>query len=332
MTPAELTAAVDAYLERLIQQQPIAILQYGSSLRPEDFVAGQSDLDLIVISDEPLRDVDNALGYHYAFISPRDFVAGVASGDMFWLSALASGRVRHDPRRLFANLFALIDSGFDVRPNLVTIRSCAALIGAQLGRAMDGYFSRGGDPGPLYRLLYSAAKAIGGYLAIASTGVDPHGFDGIVRSLGRFPEVAELMQRTRARMRSPGAAVHEVRPRTHVEDDPLGRLILEIEAAYVREVALLPGRRMTNALIDDYQAAHGPIRRTLLVRMDMAAGSHTIVGQVGEDPAGGYCVFGLGDARHPRGGWFARPVASRAALEAELGAGVLGGLGAPGGA
>lgn len=318
MTGADFARAVDELLDRLCRQDPVAILQYGSSLRPQDFVPGQSDLDLIVISDEPLRDVANSLGYRYAFISPRDFVAGIAAGDMFWLSALQSGQVRHDPRGFFRHLFALIDSGLDVRPNLVTIQSCAALIGSQLGGAIDGYLG-GAAAGPILRLIYSAAKAVGGYLAIASTGADPHGFDGIVRCLeqgpGRFAEVAALMRHTRERMRSaPGAADPDPRPRVRIGGDEIGELILAVERAYLGGVALLPGRRPTNDLIDDFERAHGPIRRTLAVRMDMIGATHVVIGELTD----GYAWFGLGDARHPRGGWFAHRVASRAELDRAL--------------
>lgn len=333
---AQFAREVDAYIDRLGRQGAIAILQYGSSLRPADFVPGQSDLDLIVISDEPLRDVANTVGYHYAFISPRDFIAGVAAGDMFWLSALQTGRIRFDPRGYFRHLFALIEGGFDVRPNLVTIRSCAALIGTQLGNAMTGYFAGTASPAAILRLLYSAAKGVGGYVAIAATGVDPHGYQGIVDSLGDFPEVAALMQRTRNDMRDAPAIPDAPAPRARILDDALGARILEVERSYLHHVALLPGRRATNALIDRYDGRDdgrddirndirndgrdnvrndGMLRRVLRVTIDITAGSHQILAET----ATGYAWFGLGDARHPRGGWTAQAFADRAAIERALG-------------
>lgn len=322
MTAAEYTREVEAFLERLRHQQPLAILQYGSSLRPLDFVPGQSDLDLIVISDEPLEDVSNELGYVYAFIPPRDFVSGVAAGDMFWLSALQSGVVRYDPRGFLKHLLALAGSGLELRPNLTTLRTCAALVGGQLGAAMDHYFS-GTDTtaGPMLRLLYSTAKALGCYCALASTGTNPHGFDAIVRSLDRFPAVVSLMHKSRERMRLASSAPHEPRPRTHFEQDEVGQLLLEAESTYVREVALLPGRRMTHELITRFQRQHGPLERTLRVRINNTACNHFVIGKT----SGHYALFGLSNTRHPEGTFSSRLFSEHEGLKSVLGAALLAG-------
>jgi hypothetical protein len=308
---------VEAFLERLRHQAPLAIIQYGSSLRPADFVPGQSDLDLIVISHEPLRDVANDLGYSYTFIPPREFISSITAGDMFWLSALQSGQVRHDPQGFLRNLQALAASGLDLSPNLTTIRSCAVLIGTQLESAMSLYFSGpDGSEARILRLLYSAAKGIGGYIAIAATGEDPHGFEGIARTLeAGYPETAALMRTTRERLRQAERFPHVRRPRTHVEDDALGRCLLEVERAYVEGVALVPGRRMTHALIEEYQRGPERLDATLVVRLDNNRHTHFVVGRSG----GGYCLFGLSDTRQPQSPFFRQHFPDRQGLESVLG-------------
>ena len=295
MTGAPITfdARVSAFLERIYRQQPVAVIQFGSVLRPEDFVAGVSDFDLVIISHEPLQDVDNDLNCDYFFLSPHQFVAELAAGNMFWISALQSGRVLFDPHGFMKNLTALIASGLVLRTTLTTLYNTLEIVTRQLSVAMNLYFSGERDRGVTRSILkraYSAAKGLGAYHAIAATGEDPHGFEAIARAVRRYPDVEALMRRARARLdeeaggggRLPGAPLL-------VEEDALGGPILEVERAFCDSVTLLPGRRPTNDLIREYkQRRYPPLERIIAVALDLAADRHLIAAET----ARGYCVFG----------------------------------------
>lgn len=275
-----LPAAVRDYVERLIAQRPIAIVQYGSSVRPEDYVPGVSDVDLLVISTHPLNDVVNDVGYEYLFVHPNSLVTGVGLGSMFWLSALQSGRVLYDPGGFIAALLALENAGFAIRTGLVTLNDCMQLTDMRLTEALCVYFRgmRADNPAAtITTALYSAAKGIGGFYAIAWTGEDPHGFSAIKRAVAPWPALADLMQRSRDRHLARVQPPFEDRPRTRVDPaEPLGAAILEVEQMRQAGFCLIPGRRLTNDIIDDVVAMRGPLDRCL--RVHVSTSNHVILG------------------------------------------------------
>jgi hypothetical protein len=276
-----LPAAVRKYVDRLIAQRPIAIIQYGSSVRQEDYVPGVSDVDLLVVSKHPLRDVANDVGSEYLFVHPNNLVAGLGLGSMFWLSAMQSGRVLYDPDGFIAALLALEKAGFEIKPGLVTLKNCLQLTDMRLTEALCTYFQAVRTEHAATKIascLYSAAKGIGGFYAIASTGQDPHGFSAIKRAVAPWPALADLMQRARDRYHAP-APVFEDRVRTRVHpDEPLGAAILEVEQMRQAGFCLIPGRQVTNDLIDRFVATQGPIDQCL--RVHVSTNNHVILGCV----------------------------------------------------
>lgn len=295
-----------AFVERLCRQQPLAVIHFGSSLRPADFVPGVSDFDLVVLSREPLVDVDNDVGCEYFFLTPHEFVSKLAAGNMFWSSALQTGRVLFDPQGFVRSLRALVDSGLTLEPTLVTLRNTVDIVTRQLSAAMNLYLSGRRDAATrraVFRCVYSAAKGLGAYHAIAANGANPHGYEGIARAVRGYPELEQLMRRTRARLQHELAAAGVDPPaappslHTEIGDDELGGAILEVENAFCDSLALLPGRRRLRELVREYLREHAPLTRTLAVSLDVSRNHQLVAAQAGAR----YHVFGTTDLRRVPG-------------------------------
>lgn len=273
-------------LEGIARQEPLAIVQFGSSLREEDYVPGVSDLDAFVISEEPVDPPENDLGYKYYHTRPREFVRRASRGDSFVLCALTSGHARYDPKGFVSSLFSLCDAGFPLGPTSYTLGNIACGIGGQLSDAFNNYLSA--DPADRHpqkvlarinKTLVSVAMAE----IVVRSGSYVSGYNEVRRALERMgsPLLAPLI-RSRDNLLNHDRFTAPRQAHTRLtESDRLAAEVLAAESLFVEHAGAygVTFRRRTNDLIAEYEAEYGPLDRLHAVRIENYSLRHLVLGE-----------------------------------------------------
>ncbi len=289
----EFNAKAKGLVAKIIEQNPIAIIRFGSSIRYEDYIPGVSDLDMVVVSKERIRETSNDLGFEYFYNHPNKFVKDFVNGNPFIMNAVLNGKVVYDPNGFIESLKELSGKGLVIGPTEDTFHYIIQGIGNQLSSAMNRYFSDKGNEGDKVKLLrnvHSAVRGVGIFYAVASKGELPDGYSALLSKLNSSqPELAKFLKSTREYL----VNHHEVSPeksdRVLIGNDELGRVIQTAENVYISGVPIVNARVRTNELIESYQSQRGRLEQTLAVRLNNVEFNHLILGNRNERNY----VFGL---------------------------------------
>ena len=270
----------------IARQGPLAIIQFGSSLREEDYVPGVSDLDAFVISEEPIDPPENDLGYQYYHTRPREFVRRASRGDSFVLCALTSGRIVHDPQGFLKSLFALCDAGLPVTPTSYTLGNIACGVGGQLSDSFNNYLSADPEERTPRKVLMRVHKMILS-AAMAEVVVREHayvsGYNEVRRSIERMgsPLLAPLLRSrdnlfNHQRFTAPRSANTRL-----AATDQLAAEVLAAESLFVEHGGAygVPVRKRTNEIIAEYEEEYGPLDRVHAVRVENYSLRHLVLGE-----------------------------------------------------
>lgn len=273
-------------LEGIARQGPLAIIQFGSSLREEDYVPGVSDLDAFVISEEPIEPPENELGFKYYHTRPREFVRRASRGDGFVLCALTSGRIFHDPQGFLKSLFALCDAGLPFTPTNYTLGNIVCGVGVQLSGAFNDYLSANPAERKARAVLTRVHKMLVS-AAMAEIVVREHayvsGYNEVRRRIERIgsPLLAPLL-------RSRDNLFHHERFTAPLHanarlttTDQLAAEVLAAESLFVERGGSygVPVRKRTNEIIAEYEQEYGPLDRVHAVRVENYSLRHLVLGE-----------------------------------------------------
>lgn len=289
----EFNAKSEGLVAKIKEQNPIAILRFGSSTRPEDYIPGISDLDMVIVSQEPIQETSNDLGFEYFFNHPNQFVTDFVNGNPFVMNAMLNGEVICDPQGFIESIKELSEKGLVVSPTKNTLYQVVQGIGNQLSSSMNRYFSdeaNGGNKVKLLRNVHSTVRGIGILYALASSGELPDGYNAILSKLDSSqPELAKFLKSTREYLLNHQEVSPEKSDRVIIGNDELGSAIQNAENAYVSSVPIVNVRVPTNELIENYQSQRGKMVRTLAVRVNNGEFNHLILGNQNDKSY----VFGL---------------------------------------
>lgn len=282
-----------ARLEALVARNPVAIVQFGSSLYPEEHIQGVSDFDVLVIGDSPRSGGDGNLD-DCLDVTPKGFLRGLLDGASTYLHALRDGEVLYDPDGLVRQVRSLDRSQALFQPTIRTLNDYVQSVGNQLGSALTTYFSSEGttEPGKMrvLRNLYAAAKSFGYAAALAERGELPRNLEELTDILeDTNPALVELIVRRRQDLLdrdtfdptpSRGVAIRSDRP---------GVALLEMEEAYVSAFALVDERYCTSDLLEMHSQCHAELVEIRAVRIHHHRRFHLLLGKTSD----GFCVFGM---------------------------------------
>jgi hypothetical protein len=289
----EFNTKSEGLVKKIKEQNPIAILRFGSSTRSEDYIPGVSDLDMVVVSGEPIQETSNDVGFEYFFNHPNQFVTDFVNGNPFVMNAMLNGEVVYDPNGFIESFKELSEKGLVISPTKNTLYQIVQGIGNQLSSSMNRYFANeanGGNKVKLLRNAHSAVRGIGIFYALASDGELPDGYSAILSKLDSSqPELAKFLKSTREYLVNHQEVSPEKSDRVKIGNDELGVAIQDAEHAYVSSVPIINARVPTNELIENYQSQKGSLGRTLAVRVNNGEFNHLILGNQNDKNY----VFGL---------------------------------------
>ncbi|MCK5149854.1 hypothetical protein KAJ87_02920 [Candidatus Pacearchaeota archaeon] len=288
----EFNMKAEGLVAKIKEQRPIGIIRFGSSTRQEDYIPGVSDLDMVVVSKEPIKEISNEIGFEYFFNHPNQFVTDFANGNPFIMNAIFNGDVVYDPDGFVENVKSLSDRGLEVTPTKNTLYQIVQGIGNQLSSSINHYFSEEGNDGKvkLLRNAHSAVRGIGIMHVLVSSGELPEGYNSILSKLEfSNPELAQFLKSTRNYLVNHSEVSPEKFDQVLIGEDSLGSAIKASEKAYVANAPLINIRVPTNELIEGYQSQVGKLNRTLAVRINNGEFNHLVLG----NQQGKNYVFGL---------------------------------------
>ncbi|MBS3094603.1 hypothetical protein J4474_02970 [Candidatus Pacearchaeota archaeon] len=273
----------EGLIDKIKAQNPLAILQFGSSTRAEDYIPEVSDLDLIVISETPIADTENDLGFEYFPNTPTEALRDYATASPFMLNAINNGKIVYDPQGFVEAIKNLTKNGLKIKPTKNTIYQINQSIGNQLSSAMNRYFQEremDENENALLRNVHSTVREIGIMQILAANGTITDGYTQTHSALKKVnPAFAEQLRMSQEILINHQELSPERKGKLLIERDDLGSVILDTEKSYMlTHPDQFYTRFETNRLIEHQQSSNNPLEKTLAVRINNIDFSHLILG------------------------------------------------------
>lgn len=235
--------------DRRISPQIKSTVAFGSVARPQDFIKGLSDIDMLVIvnrkskrSEDRIRHLASSIGYHISpvVLTQREFISQLKAGDLGTL-LMVKGRALYDVGP-FSEARSL-----DFKPTERTIQTLLDHAFCALSIALNDYFSGMDLPESVNSAYHCGRHALRAVMA-KEAGVLAESNREVLRHLRRYPELREGFKKLVKARKMVDKLLREYkreracRPDTTLRDD-LGGLLLSAERVGVSSHELCTGKR-----------------------------------------------------------------------------------------